>query len=83
MAGGCNAVSFRYVCRCCGIRIAEFDDTRVTEAQLGLDSLTPEERALIITKEPEGDTVVSITCAYCREALDLHPELSLVGNPLQ
>jgi len=76
-------VSIRYRCRCCGMRIAEFDEAEVTEAQLGLDSLTEEDRALIISKEQNGDTVVSITCDYCREALMQNPELSLVGNPLQ
>ncbi len=76
-------MSIRYTCRCCGMMIAEFDESQVTEAQLGFDSLTPEERALIISREQSGDTVVSITCDYCREALIQHPELSLVGNPLQ
>lgn len=76
-------VSIRYSCRCCGMQIAEFTDSQVTEAQLGLDSLTAEERALIISKEQNGDTVVSIMCDYCREALMTHPELSIVGNPLQ
>jgi len=76
-------MSFRYVCRCCGMRIAEFDETQVTEAQLGLHSLTPEERELIISKEQDGDTVVRVLCDYCRDALNQHPELSLVGNPLQ
>jgi hypothetical protein len=76
-------LSIRYVCRCCGMKIGEFDDSQVTETKLGLDSLTPEERALIISKELGGDTVVSIICEYCRDALNQHPELSLVGNPLQ
>ncbi|GED33461.1 MULTISPECIES: anti-sigma-F factor Fin [Brevibacillus] len=76
-------MSIRYTCRCCGMKIAEFDESQVSEAQLGFDSLTPDERALIISREQSGDTVVSITCDYCREALNQHPELSLVGNPLQ
>lgn len=76
-------MSIRYRCRCCGMRIAEFAESQVTEAQLGLDSLTAKERALIISKEQNGDTVVRIMCDYCREALMQHPELSLVGNPLQ
>jgi hypothetical protein len=76
-------LSFRYVCRCCGMRIAEFDHSLVTEGQLGLDSLTPEERQLIISKDNVGDTVVRILCDYCRDGLEQHPELALVGNPLQ
>lgn len=65
------------------MKIAEFDESQVTENQLGFDSLTEEERALIISREQSGDTVVRITCDYCREALNWNPELSLVGNPLQ
>ncbi|QQE74561.1 DUF2757 family protein [Brevibacillus composti] len=76
-------MSIRYECRCCGMRIAEFDETQVSEEQLGLNSLTEEERALIISRELGGDTVVSITCGYCRDGLQLYPELSLIGNPLQ
>lgn len=76
-------MSYLYVCRCCGMKIAEFDQSAVSEGRLGLDSLTPEERQHIISTEYGGDTVVRITCDYCRDALEQHPELSLVGNPLQ
>lgn len=76
-------MSFRYVCRCCGMKIVEFDQSMVTEVQLGLDALTPEERHHIIAKEQNGDTVIRIVCDYCRDAFNEHPELSLVGSPLQ
>lgn len=65
------------------MKIAEFDQSRVTEGQLGLDSLTPDERQHMITQDAGGDTVIRIICDYCRDALEQHPELSLVGNPLQ
>lgn len=76
-------MSYRYVCRCCGMKIAEFEDTEVSESELGFDFLTEEERQHIISKEHGGDTIIRIVCDYCRETLDLYPELSLVGNPLQ
>jgi len=81
--GGGIYMSIRYTCRCCGMKIAEFAESQVTEAQLGFDSLTDEDRALIISREESGDTIVRITCDFCREALNWNPELSLVGNPLQ
>jgi hypothetical protein len=65
------------------MKIAELERADLSEGQLGLDSLTPEEREHIITKDAGGDTVIRIICDYCRDALDRHPELSLVGNPLQ
>ncbi len=76
-------MSYRYECRCCGMKLGEIDQENVTEFQLGLHSLTPEERQHIISKEIGGDTVIRLLCDYCRDALDQHPELSLVGNPLQ
>ncbi|NGQ96478.1 anti-sigma-F factor Fin family protein [Brevibacillus sp. SYP-B805] len=76
-------MSYRYVCRCCGMKIAEIDHAMVTEGRLGFDSLTPEERQSIISRERGGDTVVRVLCDYCKDAFDQHPELTLVGNPLQ
>ncbi|MGC5326800.1 anti-sigma-F factor Fin [Brevibacillus sp. SYSU BS000544] len=76
-------MSYRYECRCCGMTIGEITRSDVSEDQLGLNSLTPEERQHIISKEQGGDTVIRILCDYCLDALDQHPELSLVGNPLQ
>lgn len=65
------------------MKIAEFDESQVSESQLGFDFLTAEERQHIISKEHDGDTVIRIVCDYCRDTLDQYPELSLVGNPLQ
>ncbi|GAE09947.1 hypothetical protein JCM10914_6341 [Paenibacillus sp. JCM 10914] len=55
----------------------------ITEAQLGFDSLTPEERKDIIAYDFNGEVMVRVTCDHCREALEAHPELSLLANPLQ
>lgn len=82
-ATGGVMMSFRYECRCCGMTIGEIHRSDISEDQLGLSSLTPEERQHIISKEQSGDTVIRILCDYCKEALDANPELSLVGNPLQ
>ncbi len=80
---GGGHLSFRYVCRCCGMKIGEIDQSMVTAGRLGLDSLTPEEQQHIISREHSGDTVVRVLCDYCKEALDHNPELTLVGTPLQ
>jgi hypothetical protein len=80
---GVDRLRFRYVCRCCGMTIADIHHSMVTEGSLGLDSLTPEERQHIISREPSGDTVVRVLCDYCTEALEQNPELALIGTPLQ
>ncbi|MNL48726.1 hypothetical protein D3C87_1716050 [compost metagenome] len=50
---------------------------------MGFHSLTLEERSDIITYSPNGDVTVKVTCDYCKQALEAHPELMLVANPLQ
>ncbi|WP_232699021.1 anti-sigma-F factor Fin [Brevibacillus daliensis] len=74
---------YRYLCRYCGHNLGEINQEHITETQLGFHFLTPQERQTIISKDDGGNTVVHVLCDYCKEALDLHPELSLIGNPLQ
>jgi len=73
----------RYVCKHCGTQLAAFDSNQQTEASLGLQSLTHEERDSIITFESNGDMVANVICEYCEEAVARNPELSLLSNPLQ
>jgi len=72
-------MSIKYICPYCKTTLGVFDSTHVSEAQLGLHSLTPEERNHIISYEANGDVVASVTCEYCSEAIDRNPELA---NPL-
>lgn len=76
-------MAVRYKCNYCNTVIGKIDQTQVDAEQLGFHSLTPEERESIITYNQSGDIEVSITCDYCNEALQQHPELILVRNPLQ
>lgn len=75
-------MSVKYYCRYCSTSMGEIDDPNVNELQLGFHFLTPEERRDIITYDQQNVNV-KLVCEYCKEALDAHPELSLVGNPLQ
>ncbi len=76
-------MTIRYVCKHCRTTIGEISNDAVTEAQLGFHFLTPEERGDIITYNSSGDVTVALVCDYCQEALQHHPELSLVSSPLQ
>lgn len=76
-------MTIKYVCRHCSAPLGEIENPRVSEMQLGFHFLTPEERRDIITYSHSGDVLVKLTCDYCREALDEHPELNLVASPLQ
>lgn len=76
-------MAINYVCRHCRTLIGRIEATRVTEAQLGFHSLTPDERRDIIAYDSNGEMTVRVTCDYCREAIDHNPELLLLTNPLQ
>jgi len=65
------------------MKLGEIDGSAADESRLGLHSLTPEERDDIITYDSKGGMVINLICDYCREALEHHPELSLVPSPLQ
>ena len=72
-----------YVCRHCHTKQGEIEREGITEFQLGFHFLTPEERRDIIAYNDNGDITVKIVCDYCQNALEHHPELSLLTNPLQ
>lgn len=76
-------MTVRYICRYCRMKLGEIDGSAADESRLGLHSLTPEERDDIITYDSKGGMVINLICDYCREALEHHPELSLVPSPLQ
>jgi hypothetical protein len=73
----------KYVCRHCNSTIGQLSSGGLTEYQLGFHFLTPEERSDIIAYSQNGDVTVKVTCDYCKQALEAHPELMLVANPLQ
>lgn len=67
-------MAIHYICRHCQKSIGRIDSSRVTEAQLGFDQLTPEERKDIITSDIKGNQVVKVTCESCQQVLENDPE---------
>ncbi|MBO2945945.1 anti-sigma-F factor Fin family protein [Paenibacillus sp. F411] len=76
-------MAINYVCRHCRTHQGVIDSRGISESRLGLDALTPEERRDIIAYDFNGEMIVNVTCDHCREALEMHPELSLLASPLQ
>ncbi len=71
-----------YTCRSCRHLMAEF--AQVTpEIESSIHALTPEERQAMINEDGNGNIEVQLLCEYCQEALQYHPELSLLSSPLQ
>ena len=75
-------MTVKYVCRHCATPIGIIHE-EISEFRLGLHFLTPEERRDIISYNRDGDVTVKVICDYCQQALETHPELSLLQNPLQ
>ncbi|MBP2002705.1 hypothetical protein J2Z69_003814 [Paenibacillus shirakamiensis] len=76
-------MAVNYVCRHCRASMGSIESTEITESRLGFHFLTPDERRDIIAYDPNGDITVRVTCDYCREAYESHPELTLLSSPLQ
>lgn len=76
-------MAIKYICRHCNTVLGTIDSVMITETQLGFHSLTPAERRDIIAYDLSGEVTVRVTCDYCNEALDSHPELCLISSPLQ
>lgn len=76
-------MAVNYICRHCKSAMGSIDSSYITEAQLGFQFLTLEERSDIIAYNPNGDVTVKVVCDYCREAIESNPELLLVPSPLQ
>ncbi|MFT9850308.1 anti-sigma-F factor Fin [Aneurinibacillus sp. REN35] len=73
-------MAIRYICPHCRTQHGAIDHPDATEQRLGLHFLTREEREHIISYEANGDMVAHVTCEYCSEAINRHPELT---HPLQ
>lgn len=73
-------MSIKYVCPYCKSVHGNIESNQVSEMQLGWHFLTPEERQHIISYGADGEMIAHVTCEYCSEAIQRHPELA---NPLQ
>jgi hypothetical protein len=70
-------MEWEYICRYCQTVVGTVDASKVTEKQLGLDRLTPEERKDIITSNINGKQQVRIICETCQQTIDKNPDLLL------
>ncbi|MCE5172413.1 anti-sigma-F factor Fin family protein [Paenibacillus profundus] len=76
-------MSVNYVCKHCHTLIGRLEESGIDETRLGFHQLTSEERQQYILVHSNGDVTVRMTCDYCTEAIQMHPELSLLPSPLQ
>ncbi|MCS1352380.1 anti-sigma-F factor Fin family protein [Mechercharimyces sp. CAU 1602] len=75
-------MAIHYTCRYCRIELGQIEE-HMDDIRLGFHQLTPDQLRDIITYDLSGQTEVRVVCETCQEMLELHPELSLLPNPLQ
>jgi hypothetical protein len=76
-------MTITYVCPHCRTEMGTVERSIWSEFRLGFPMLTSEERAAMISYNRKGDMLVSVSCEYCEEAKQAHPEFILTANPLQ
>ncbi|WP_037465057.1 anti-sigma-F factor Fin [Shimazuella kribbensis] len=69
-----------YVCRFCQSSLGKLNDSVYSEAELGLDQLTTEEREDIIIHDTNGQMQVRVVCENCERILNHYPERSLLPS---
>lgn len=69
-----------YVCRFCQSSLGKLNSSVYSEAELGLDQLTEEEREDIISLDTNGQMQVRVVCENCEHILNHYPERSLLPS---
>lgn len=67
-------MALKYQCRHCGVQIGTIDSMSVDSEQLGLSTLTDEERMEMVSYDSNGDIQVKAICEDCHESLERNPD---------
>jgi len=68
-------VAIHYVCRHCGTVIGSIEKPTADSVMLGLNILSGEDRAAMVSYEQNGDIQVRSICEDCQESFDKNPDL--------
>lgn len=68
-------MAIHYFCRHCGTNIGSIERSSIYSDQIGLHTLTNEERQEMVSYESNGDIHIHSICEDCQEALDRNPNL--------
>ncbi|SFX40000.1 Protein of unknown function [Thermoactinomyces sp. DSM 45891] len=73
-------MAWEYVCPHCQLVQGRFEQSQVSDVQLGLDRLTPEEWQDIITNDEDGTNRIWVTCDTCQQVFDQYPERTVLPH---
>ncbi|CEG29553.1 anti-sigma-F factor Fin family protein [Bacillus sp. B-jedd] len=68
-------MAIHYVCRHCGTVIGSIEMPKADSVMLGLNILSGEDRAAMVSYEQNGDIQVRSICEDCQESFDKNPNL--------
>lgn len=68
-------MAIHYHCRHCGVEIGAINDVLIHSKDIGLHTLTEEERRDMIRYEADGHVTIKTICEDCHEALNRNPDL--------
>ncbi|WP_062107770.1 anti-sigma-F factor Fin family protein [Bacillus niameyensis] len=64
-----------YYCRHCTADIGTIDSSSLTEEQLGIQTLSENEKQEMVSYGANGDIRIQTICENCQEALEENPDL--------
>jgi len=67
-------MAIHYHCRHCGVKLGTLTQFSIDSEQLGLHTLTDEERQDMVTYSSEGEIQIKSICEDCQESLEKNPE---------
>ncbi len=67
-------LTIHYHCRHCGVNVGRISEMSVHSEQLGLNTLTDEERLHMVHYQENGDIQVQTICEDCQESLERNPD---------
>jgi len=68
-------MAIHYFCRHCGTNMGTIDTQSIHAENLGLNTLTNEERQDMVSYESNGNIHIKSICEDCQDALTRNPEL--------
>lgn len=68
-------MAIHYFCRHCGTNMGSIEDLSIHSNQIGLNTLSNQERQEMISYESNGNIHIKSICEDCQEALERNPDL--------
>ncbi|MFC7787254.1 MULTISPECIES: anti-sigma-F factor Fin family protein [unclassified Rossellomorea] len=76
-------MAIHYQCRHCGTNVGTLSNVSVHSEQLGIHTLSEEERLHMVQYRDNGDIQVKTICEDCQESLERNPDYHQLDHIIQ